>query len=310
MASHRTCICTGGCVKLPELQGPVTVVCHDAGAANLIISWLVAMPWLHAALRPVMQGPAVPLWRQAFPSLPSIEDLQVALAGSCSVLSGTGWSSKLEHEARRLAAEAGLYSIAVIDHWVNYPERFIRDGRCILPDQIWVSDAHAARIARDHFAGIPITQLPNLYLDGLSQQVCALSSHAAGDVLYLCEPARSDWGRGVPGEFQALDFFAGHAALAGIPDSVRVRLRLHPSEPEGKYDAWIAAHGPVFTLDKSASLAEAMRGARWVAGCESFAMNVALQAGRDVISVLPPWAPEFRLPQSGIRQLRTIGADA
>lgn len=297
-------------MRLPELPGPVAVACHDAGAANLLISWLQAMPWLHDGLRPVMQGPASSLWRQAFPAISPVENLNLALAGAGSVLSGTGWSSSLEHEARSLAAEAGLRSIAVIDHWVNYRERFVREGRCVLPDEIWVGDGDAAHIASRHFPGIPITRLPNLYLDGLSRQIGAPPAEGSGDVLYLCEPTRNDWGHGVPGEFQALDYFARHAALAGVSDTTRVRLRLHPSEPEGKYDAWIAAHRPVFMRDDSASLADAMRGARWVAGCESFAMSIALHAGREVICALPPWAPEFRLPQQGIRQLRNIGVCA
>lgn len=297
-------------MRLPELRGSVAVICHDAGAANLLISWLKAMPWLHDGLRPVMQGPAASLWQQTFPAISLIDDLHIALADVGSVLSGTGWSSKLEHDARVVAAETGLRSIAVIDHWVNYRERFIREGRCVLPDEIWVADKDALHIAAHHFPGIPITQLPNLYLDGLSRQIGAPAADGSGDVLYVCEPIRSDWGHDVPGEFQALDFFASHATLAGIPETARVRLRLHPSESEGKYDAWIAAHSPLFVRDESASLVNAMRSARWVAGCESFAMSIALYTGREVISALPPWAPEFRLPQPGIRQLRQLGVFA
>ncbi len=297
-------------MRLPELRGPVAVVCHDAGASNLLISWLEAMPGLRHWFRPVMQGPAASLWRRAFPDLPLVDDLAAALAGAHCLLSGTGWASRLEHEARVFAAEAGLHSIAVIDHWVNYPQRFVRDGHRILPDEIWVGDAHAADLARHHFPGIPVTQLPNLYLDGLSRLIGALPEAGSGDVLYLCEPTRNDWGRDMPGEFQALDYFASHAVLAGIPESARVRLRLHPSEPEGKYDAWLAARSPLFMRDDSESLADAMRSARWVAGCESYAMSIALHAGREVISTLPPWAPEFRLPQPGICQLRNIGVCA
>jgi len=40
-----------------------------------------------------------------------------------------------------------------------------------------------------------------------------------------------------------------------------------------------------------------------VVGCESFALVVALAAGRRVCSTLPPWAPPCRLPQPGIVRL-------
>ena len=46
-----------------------------------------------------------------------------------------------------------------------------------------------------------------------------------------------------------------------------------------------------------------MNGARWVVGCESQALVVALAAGRQVWSSLPPWAPPCRLPQAGVQRL-------
>jgi hypothetical protein len=96
--------------------------------------------------------------------------------------------------------------------------------------------------------------------------------------------------------------------LLALPEGVVLRLRPHPSDPPGKYLDWIAARRadlPV-ELDASPTLAAAISGARWVAGCESYALVVALAAGREVFGTLPPWAPPCRLPQAGIRQLRSL----
>jgi hypothetical protein len=72
-----------------DLPAPLAVVCHDAGAANIILSWLKASPGLD--VRPAMAGPAAALWQRIFadrPLLPSVED---ALDGAAALLSGTGW---------------------------------------------------------------------------------------------------------------------------------------------------------------------------------------------------------------------------
>ena len=61
----------------------------------------------------------------------------------------------------------GIPSIAVIDHWVNYPQRFERDGVVVLPNQIWVADADAAGLAHSFFGSVPGLELPNMYLQQL-----------------------------------------------------------------------------------------------------------------------------------------------
>src|SRR4051794_3927926 len=112
-----------------DLPRPIAVVCHDAGATNLILPWLND----EAELLPVMHGPAAALWQARFDT--RIKGLDQAIAAAAAVLTGTGWASGLEHEARKLARERGLRCAAVIDHWVNYPDRFVRGGIEILPDE-------------------------------------------------------------------------------------------------------------------------------------------------------------------------------
>ncbi|MCW5635298.1 MAG: hypothetical protein KIT17_18320 [Rubrivivax sp.] len=302
----------------PDLRSPLAVVCHDAGACNVILPWL-RRPDL--SLRPVMGGPAEKLFRTRFggaADVPSDAALAAALRGAAMLLSGTGWAGDLEHRARRLARERGVFSVAVIDHWVNYAMRFERDGETVWPDEFWVTDDDALTIARRTFPGRVVRCVDNAYLRAEAAAVPRLPVRGEGGgppaVLYVLEPMRSDWGRGTPGEFQALDHFVRERMAAGVPAGAPLRLRPHPSDPPGKYDAWIAAQrraGLDVALDRHASLSQAIGASAWVAGCESFALVVALRAGRRVISTLPPWAPPCRLPQAGIVRLgRGDGAAA
>jgi hypothetical protein len=282
---------------------PIAVVCHDAGGANLILPWLDDCP----AIRAVMDGPARLAWRHRFAERPLAASLDEALAGSALLVSGTGWASDLEHRAREQARRAGVRSVAVLDHWVNYPQRFERDGIRCLPDELWVTDPHAAALARAALPGVPVRQWENRYL----AEQCARIGPAPGDgsVLYILAPsARAAAAMGVApavDEWEALEWFLAHRHLAGIGPTQPIRLRPHPSDPPGRHLAWLAAHAdePV-SLDHSVGLDEAISRCDWLAGCESMAMVVGLAAGRRVIGTLPPWAPACRLPHRGLIHLR------
>ncbi len=288
-------------LRNPELPHAVAVVCHDAGACNLILPWL-QQPGLH--VRALMQGPALALWQARFGDAPRCSSLEAALAGVQLVLTGTGWASTLEHDARALARQRNLRSAAVIDHWVNYPERFVFNGRQQWPDEFWLTDDMAVTLACQHFPPHQLRCYANRYLQEQAQAITPLRA-GQGDVLLVMEPMRSDWGRGVAGEWQALGHFMQHRTLLGVGDQTPLRLRPHPSDPAGKYDHWLASH-PGVVLDRHASLALAMNGARWVVGCESYALVVALAAGREVWSSLPPWAPACRLPHAGVRKMAAL----
>ena len=281
---------------------PTAVVAHDAGAANLIIAWMKTWKW---SVRPCVKGPALKLWEQAFPGQTIFDTPEAAMQGCVSLLTGTGWASALEHDARRNGRSRGLRVAAVLDHWVNYAPRFERAGDIVWPDELWVSDAWAAEVARRDLPPLPIRQLKNCYLQTQVDQVAP--PPADGTVLYVLEPVRNDWGRGIEGEFQALEYFLAHYDVLESGPIRRVLLRPHPSDPVGKYFRYLNA-GSHIELDSSVDMAAALSQADVVVGVESFSLTLALAAGRTVYSSLPPWAPALRLPQEGIRQIRQLSS--
>ena len=293
------------------LRSPVAVVCHDAGAASLVIGWLSNSVGLR--LRAHMQGPALGLWLEAFPEHPVVS-LEEALHGAEYLLSGTGWASLLEHKARVMARLLGIPVIAAIDHWVNYRERFVRDGVEILPDEVWVSDDEAFAEANQCFPNLILRQFPNEYLLAQIAQVHALNAlRSAGKsehVLYVLEPIRQSWlGNDIrAGEFQALDYFLSGLSSLGLSNKAKIRLRPHPSDTLGKYDEWVRSHRTKFDvgLAPNESLAQALSWADCIAGCESFVLVIGLAAGKKTVSTLPPWGHACRLPQAGLIHLSLL----
>jgi hypothetical protein len=229
-----------------------------------------------------------------------------------TLISGTGWASTLEHDARKLAKQLGCHSIAVVDHWTNYRARFVRDGEVVLPDEIWVTDEHAKELAQIEFPGIQVVQLQNSYLEKLVSEVREHEhvrvAAPESNVLYVLEPIRQAWDSNErPGEFQALDFFVKNLKALGLDDNAPIKLRPHPSDAVGKYGQWIESQKKLkISLDIGSTLAESIAWADVVAGCHTYAMVVALAAGKRVISSIPPWAPSCVLPQKEILKLADL----
>lgn len=293
-----------------SLQSPIAVVAHDAGAANHIISWVKNAG--NEQVRACVRGPALALWTHAFPHANTNETLEDTLVGAGTLISGTGWASSLEHDARKMARQLGIKSIAVIDHWTNYGARFVRDEMEVLPDEIWVTDVHAKMLVEKVFPNLKIVLLPNLYLDDLVQEVRLHESRKMNrtgrNLLYVLEPIREAWGANViEGEFAGLDFFINNSATLGLDDDISIKLRPHPSDPIGKYDQWIKIQKSMkISLDNSPTLAESIAWSDVVVGCQTYALVVALAAGRRVVSSTPPWAPPCALPHSGIIRLSDL----
>ena len=300
-------------------EASVAVCANDAGAASHLAAWLAPH---QQQLRPCLEGPARSLFTARFGRLAQ-HNLESSLEGACLLIAGSGWSSDLEHNARALARLRGIPSVAVLDHWVNYRDRFVRGGEEVLPDQLWVADADALALAQATFPELPTLQLPNHWLAELTLTVASTRTkppqQPARRLLYLLEPIRVPWQGGrwaeEPGELQGLRYWleqlpqlAEQGWTAPPKQLEALALRPHPSEPASKYDALLAEAGRCWPirLDPSPSLNEALVWADAAFGCETQALVAALACGLPAFSTVPPWAPACRLPQASLYHLSRL----
>ena len=168
----------------------LTIVTHDAGGAEILSSY-VRQQDLDCLY--VLAGPARKIFERKLGPI-EVHPLKDAIRQSRSVLCGTSWQSDLELNAIKLARSMGKHSVAFLDHWVNYRERFVRTGKTYLPDEIWVGDEIANGMASEMFPGMNVRQIENPYFQDLRREmaVVAMSSpnKAPLSTLYVCEPVR------------------------------------------------------------------------------------------------------------------------
>ena len=277
---------------------PVAVVCHDSGSANIIKYWFQGNS---DGVTFFLYGPAKKIWDPNSGNV--FLDVELNLNSFGCLVSGTGWASSVEHVSRIQASLLGIKSVAVLAHWVNYPSRFERNGFIRLPDELCVADIDAYKIAKETFPFIEVHAFTNMYLNAQVSKVAKPPQN--GTLLYTLEPIRSTWGRDSPGEFQALNFTLNNLEKLGSREITQIILRLHPSESVEKYINYTALDSRV-VIDSSNDLSEALSQSDLVVGVETFALAVALAAGRPVFSSLPPWAPAIRLPHREIKQIRYL----
>lgn len=297
---------------LETLPTPIVVVCHDAGAANIIYSWIEssiqASPSLANSIRIYSQGPANYLLDNFdIKHVVRCSSLDEAMKNAQTLLAGTGWATSLELQALDQAKKMGIRSISVIDHWINYSDRFCIEGWQIDPDELWVTDSYAKDIVEKTFPGVKVNQKPNLYIARTVDRINALSTPTSSmlRILYVLEPFRKPWIKGrEDGEFDALEYFFLHMEELLRSPVAEVRLRPHPSDPPGKYDRWLDSTKTFrLLLDVQPELEHSIAWADVVVGCQTMAMVVSVEAGKRVICSMPPWAPPCALPHEGIEKM-------
>ena len=289
----------------------VAIVAHDAGGAEILASY-VAQNNVNCKL--VLEGPAVNVFKRRLGEI-EIFSLEDAILDCEWCLCGTGWQSNLEWRAIKQARNADKHAVAFVDHWVNYKERFIRNGIQHLPDEIWVGDEDAQKIASESFPDISIKLVPNPYSIDIKKQFSEIESankNASCDVeniLFVCENI-SDHARLKYGderywgytEFDAINFFFENIRVISNRQ-VSVVIRPHPSDATGKYKWIVEAYSDIAVLSEGKSLIQEVSESDVVVGCESMAMVVGLLAQKKVVSSIPPSGRHCRLPQKEIINL-------
>ncbi|OUU22488.1 MAG: hypothetical protein CBB97_15050 [Candidatus Endolissoclinum sp. TMED37] len=294
---------------LKEQKLPIGVVCNDAGASNLIAYWLKDI-CDDLRINCFVQGPAKTIFENICPKL-GHQEFYPLIKHSNTLITGTSWSTSLEHDARKLMNSKLGKNIAVLDHWTNYMDRFKFDSELVLPEKILVSDAISYKLAREIFPDIEIREFKNNYLENICSKITKNKitiKEPSNNILYVLEPIRDDWGKlEKPGEFIALDYFAENISKLGFRNNIKVKLRVHPSENKEKYLNWISSNKSLdIGIDSNKSLEQSITWSDTVVGCQTYAMVVALAAGRKVITTIPPWMPKCKLPHKEIFTLEEL----
>lgn len=290
----------------------IGIIVNDPGGTELVASWLLEQKKIKFQL--CFGKNAESIIKREFGNVQPV-DLKELIFTSDWVLCGTSYKVDLEWRAIKLAKKYKKKSVVFLDHWVNFKKRFIRNGELILPDEIWVADNFAFRIASKKFPKLTVKLVRNPYLKKIKKlikdkNIKKNSKKRSVKILYLCEPitigselnTKKIWGYT---EKEAIEYFIKNLKYLS-KDIKKISFRPHPKENNEKYN-WIKKNFDLpISIEKDLDLLDQIIEADIVAGCTTMGMVVGLAANKKVVSFIPPSAKTVQLPFKKIIPIRKL----
>jgi hypothetical protein len=299
------------------------LVSHDAGGAFILRSLAKELEGCNGLL---LGGPALKVFENSVEKYGEF-NFQNKIDLIDMVITGTSSTSTLEIDAIKEARKFGIRTATFIDHWSNYRPRFEREGVIQLPDEIWVGDAYGLELARKEFPELKTFLYPNPYIKEVLNEIAAAtefflpskSLHSSNlipnqKILYLTEPAgklarnlSNNTNLNGYSEFDAVEYFLDRL-IKKHPNQQEIRMRVHPSEDQGKYSCLESKYPYLKFEFSSSSLGLDIAAADIVIGTHSMGLAIAALAGKIAISAVPPGGIPCILPHKEIYKIEEIWA--
>lgn len=296
----------------------IAVVSHDAGSSEILCA-LIREYFDHASwhIFTIAQSPMGRICERYNLPFIAIDDPQKQLRAinPDMLLFGTGWQEKIERPYVRFCKEHGIPTVAFLDHWSNYRERF---G---FPDVGWkenlgdftaVSDEKALSLAETFNLPNPIA-FANFYLRDMINQARQKEPHPNNNLLFLSEPTdavalrtygnKNYWGFT---QYSALEEILKNFDSFGCAG---LTIRLHPSDNGSGYKKILKAYPHIRVQINDAAvfeLTDQLLNAKMIIGFDTMALYIAALLGKPLLSYLPSKNRKFLLPLPSERQVRSL----
>lgn len=256
----------------------IGVAAYDAGGAEQV-SWLLKN--ISKKVLAYVEGPATKIFENAGMDFEKCNSLNELI--ECDlVITGSGWMSGLENEVIRKCDNFRVPCITLLDHWVNYEERFMKEPQAN-PRMFAVTNLPALQIASLTFPNQPIWLLPDHQVE--SYKLIVERSSQKKDVLVLLEPTPA-----LSNEFSITEelerlLIRSAFKLKEKRKLDRVVVRLHPSDDRTnpKYLNFQAEFPDVY-ISTRANLVEDLVLAAVVMGFSTYGLYISSMCGIDTRS--------------------------
>ena len=222
------------------------------------------------------------------------------------ILYSTGWQNHFEYHFLAYAKKQSLPSVAFLDNWTNFRERFgypDANWQKNFPDVIATHDKHSQENADNQGLKNPIT-IKNYSLEKKLNEYKNLTKKE-DTLLFLSEPtakvAKKTYGNSNHWGFDEKDTFKAILQYQKKSTCSKIVVRLHPSDEPKIYKA-IA---PDITISSN-SLLKDISDAKIVIGLDTSVLRLAFLLGKKVISFMPSMKRDFHVPLPKSNQTRSL----
>ena len=196
------------------------------------------------------------------------------------VFIGSGWQTELEIDAIQKCNQRKIEYFTVIENWVNYPERFIRDSKKVSPNKIIVFDDLAHDIAIQTFKKSEIYLVQNLYCNRLLKE---FNQNKKDTLIIFLDPIIN------PMNLSRLSLIIEITyEIMEVQKISKLKLRPHPSE--------VINFNPLVTQFKEAisyaevqvsigNITDELQNCKFAIGIQTYALYIAATLGIKTYSV-------------------------
>jgi len=280
---------------------PSIVLCsHDAGGANLLVSWALAHP--EFCYWGLLSGPAIEIYNDSSLKFKAIESTDNLPEGLESFVCSTGWQSNWEQKAIKHCIDNKIDVSVYLDHWVNFRVRLVLSGRLLVPNRIWVVDAEARTIACQALPEVAaVNVVGNYYENNIVKIIEQYPEVDPTSVLVCLEPIR-DKGVTAASLWDGLKTY-----LCTEHKASHIIIRSHPSgELDGTQQllrGLSACTGVELSLE---TLDVDLARSHTVIGYQSSIFSIAHKINRKILSYYPIQSLSPLLPHSYINYIPVV----
>ena len=202
----------------------IHIVCNDVGGSQHISALVTA---LKIKATGTLTGPAVDIFAKNDSSILTL-DVSSNLIAKKIIIVGSGFYGGPESRILEFDSLESNYKIVLLDHWINYKERFKSDFKH-LPDEFFVTNEESKRIALANFPQTMVTRIPDFLLAEQMRQYFRQEA-TIENVLFVLEPDASV-GEGLNHKIGNLhQYFPVLANFCRAHGLKKIVLRKHPSQ--------------------------------------------------------------------------------
>ena len=267
------------------------ITCSDPGGA---ISLAYYLKNKNINFISVIEKNAKKIFKNIFGNKLITTNLKQGLKKADYVITATSWNSEIEKKTIFMAKKKRIPTYTIIDHWINYEQRFFYKNKIILPNYLIVQDLYAEKLAKSVFKNTKILRVPNYYFKEFMLDYKKLKFRVIrNNLLYLSEPIKANYKKKNLNEFKdynefdSLRYFLGNVQKI-VKKINKISIRLHPQEKINKFNNLIKEFDNLpIKICKNENLTRDIYQNQYIFGSETNAMVLGLLAKKKVICTIP-----------------------
>ena len=269
----------------------VAIISNDAGGAEILSSWVKLNKDSFSSYSLSLEGPAKEIFKRKLGQISNV-NLDRAIEDSDFILTGTSWSTDFEYKAIKISKKKKKFVVSFLDHWVNYKERFNRFGS-EFPDEIWVGDYEAFKLARIIFPKISVKKVDNPYWIEIAEEYnqfqqkteskkvnILFASSNIDDIKFFQKDIYFS-------DYDILEIFLkGIGTILPVGSIETITIKRHPSESSVKYNDFDCSIFPKkILITENRDNISLLKRHTHVAGFESMLLVIGNICGKKVINI-------------------------